>query len=295
MKTNHICTPVLGLIAALLTPSALSARDPVILELQQKLEAANFDPKGVDGIWGSNTETALKAYQAANDLPQTGRLEPQSQTVSRLGITLPDTEEDLADLVRQGRVEAQTTGIGIQSISVSVRRKVPYPLHVRIPAGTFFVCGGGSAQNMVATSATSLVLGNDNRRTVSPDVACANLRRAIPDADNRFSVRSSPYKKDLAKLMPTVEQARVSFPVRQAAVWIITDNADYDDLGTLVTRRVGAGGSGRRTIDAADTARAMQLIEKAGLNLRGRRIWRDRRTIANGLGDGPLKQWLLKP
>ena len=35
--------------------------------------------------------------------------------------------------------------------------------------------------------------------------------------------------------MPSLEKAGVNFGARQPAVWTFTDNADYSDLGTLVS------------------------------------------------------------
>ena len=42
---------------------------------QVYLTYRGFDPQGVDGIMGNNTRTALRRFQAANDLPATGQLD----------------------------------------------------------------------------------------------------------------------------------------------------------------------------------------------------------------------------
>jgi peptidoglycan hydrolase-like protein with peptidoglycan-binding domain len=91
MKTKHLLG---GLSAMLFALSPCFAKDPTILELQKKLAAAGFDPKGIDGNWGPGTESALKAYQAANNLPQTGRIEPGSDTAKKLELTVktPDAQ-----------------------------------------------------------------------------------------------------------------------------------------------------------------------------------------------------------
>ena len=41
-------------------------------ELQERLTRAGFDTQGTDGVIGSNTEAAIRAYQAANGLPVDG-------------------------------------------------------------------------------------------------------------------------------------------------------------------------------------------------------------------------------
>ena len=46
-------------------------------------------------------------------------------------------------------------------------------------------------------------------------------------------------------------------------------------------------------IDADDTARAMKFCSDAGLTLRDRRIWQDRKKLAVDVKDETLKAWLL--
>jgi peptidoglycan hydrolase-like protein with peptidoglycan-binding domain len=41
-------------------------------ELQRRLTAAGYDTQGTDGVIGTNTQNAIRAYEAANGLPQTG-------------------------------------------------------------------------------------------------------------------------------------------------------------------------------------------------------------------------------
>jgi hypothetical protein len=87
-----------------------------------------------------------------------------------------------------------------------------------------------------------------------------------------------------------LDKAQVNTETRQAAVWIVTDNADYDDLGILVASQFGFGGS--RVINEPETARAMRICDEAGINITRKRIWNDKETILQGLTDGELKKWL---
>jgi hypothetical protein len=80
--------------------------------------------------------------------------------------------------------------------------------------------------------------------------------------------------------------AKVEFAVRQAAVWIVTDNASYADLGKLRTR------ASRRVISEDDAAQAMWHAASAGVALPGHAIWRDRADVLAGLKDARLRQWL---
>ena len=42
----------------------LGAQGALIVDLQQALATKGFDPKGADGLFGHDTESAVRAYQA---------------------------------------------------------------------------------------------------------------------------------------------------------------------------------------------------------------------------------------
>lgn len=192
---------------------------------------------------------------------------------------------DIVDLIREGKIEVQPSGSGIQSVTLRIRRLVPYPLTVRVPAGTLFVAGNSSSQNMVATARSELRLTSTDWMSVSVAAACANRPRNIPGSRDAFTIQRTPEPADLARLLPVLDQAGASFAVKQAAVWVVTDDPSYSALGVLVRGRA-------RVIREADAARAMQLYEQAGLDITTRAIWRDRQSILRGLPDGALKTWL---
>jgi hypothetical protein len=142
---------------------------------------------------------------------------------------------------------------------------------------------------MIATSGWEIDLDAGEERSISIDTACANLPLDIPGSSNSFTVAQSPPRPDLVRIAPLL--ASESYDVRQAAVWIITDNASFDDLGILVSSS-GYSDFSMRVIDEHDAARAMQILDTAGVNVRNRRIWRDRETITASLPEGELRTWL---
>lgn len=143
--------------------------------------------------------------------------------------------------------------------------------------------------NSVTTAEIRVTLRTQGWQTISVSAACANRPRGIPGSDDTFTVQRSPNKKELARLMPVLNSAGAPYDVRQAAVWIVTDNADYRDLGILVS---GFGGFGPRVIDQQDAARAMMISEKASIDITKRAIWRDRLSILSALPQGDLRTWL---
>ncbi len=200
---------------------------------------------------------------------------------------------DIVDALDQGKLEARTEGSGIRTVTLSVRRLTSYPLRVRIPAGSFFVAHT-RAQNMVARSATSVWLADDDWTSLEVPAACANRSRAIPASRDSFDVQRGPHQEELRRLMAKLAPSGADFPVQQAAVWIITDDADYSALGILVERSLGQFFGGTRVIRESQAVRAMQLIEESGLGLQRRAIWRDRERLHASLSEGPLKRWLAQ-
>ena len=202
---------------------------------------------------------------------------------------------EIRDGMDRHKVDVAVVGSTIKEMTVRVKRLTAYPIKVRIPAGTYFVCRG-SAQNMVSRETVELALEYETPRTVKVKAACANRSRPIPSSSHAFDVQGKPEQTELRRLMPLIEQSGETFAVAQAAVWIMTDNADYEDLGILRSvsslMRGVPGMKGNRMILEAHTVRAMQLCEQAGINITIKKIWNDRDDLLAGLEDEKLAQWL---
>lgn len=199
---------------------------------------------------------------------------------------------DVADLIAAQKVEATALGSGIRSIELQLRRRVDHPITVRIPVGTFLVSRNAAAQNMVTTIEEQVTLTTPAWRTVTVQAACANRPRDIPGRDDHFDVRRSPRQKELQRLMPVLRAAGADYAIQQAAVWIVTDDADFGDLGTLVRRSAFQLFGGERLIKEFETATAMKICRDAGIDITRKAIWRDRDVILQGLQDESLKAWL---
>jgi len=181
---------------------------------------------------------------------------------------------DLEDLLKENKIEIMTQGSGIQSVTFHLRKLVPYTMKVRVPIGTYFVSSKHAVQNMVVTEESIHRLISDHWVCVSAPAACANFARDIPGGDDSFSVRRLPHQADLSRLMLTIDKAEISYPAMQAAVWIVTDDVSYNEMGRLVEKHTG-----RRIIDETIAYRAIEIIVNAGINIREKRIWNDFKRI----------------
>jgi hypothetical protein len=244
------------------------------------------DDRPYEGALFVGTEEAIKEFLAGF---------PGHRRETQARAALKDLRgRDIVDLINEHKVELRTIGSGIDEIEVEIRRLVPHPLKVRIPVGTYFVAENSSTQNMVTTQEEQRTLDHDDWVYLSPAVACANRERDVPNNEDSFMVQRSPNQAELVKLLLVLDQANVEYAVRQAAIWIVTDDADYDDLGILISSPFGLPYSGSRVINEYEAALAMQLCEKAGINLSRKAIWDSRQEILEGLEDEPLKAWLEK-
>lgn len=195
------------------------------------------------------------------------------------------------DLVADGRLAIDASGSGIQQVSLHVLNLSDERLRFLVPAGTFFAAEDSAAQSMIATGGVlEFDIAPREAMTVSVNAACTNLPLDIPHSGNAFTIAQAPPQPELADVVSRL--GNETYDVRQAAVWIITDNADYADLGILVTGAAYGNVGGVRVIDPEDAVRAMQIIDAAGVDIRRRRIWRNRAMLLERSAESDARVWL---
>jgi hypothetical protein len=82
---------------------------------------------------------------------------------------------------------------------------------------------------MIAIESGSAHLNNDSWDFVDVSAACASISRAIPGERDRFKIGRAPHQGDLEKVLDKFTPHNNRFE-KQAAIWIITDNADWKIL-----------------------------------------------------------------
>jgi hypothetical protein len=194
---------------------------------------------------------------------------------------------DIVDALALGRVHVRAVGSGIGSVALHVRRAVGWPVRVTVPVGTYFECRG-PAQNMIAIAPSTLELDDDAWHTLTVDAACVDRLRSVPESGDAFNIRASCPQPDLSSVVEVLRDMQAGFEVQQAAIWIVIDNATYADLGIL-TR---SPWDNSRLIDESSAARALYVLDRAGIDITRKAIWRDRQTIAAGLENPLLADWL---
>lgn len=96
------------------------------------------------------------------------------------------------------------------------------------------------------------------------------------ESTDTFTIKKSLNQEELERLLAVLDAENADYPVQQAAIWIITDDADYYDLGTLICE------NGERAINESQAAEALLLIDKAGIDINNKAIAKDRDRIQDG-------------
>ena len=203
-------------------------------------------------------------------------------------------DHDLLAALDAGLVEAEATGAGAAAVTVRIRRTGPAPVVVTSPAGTYFAAGGG-ARDMIARRDGWIVLDDGEwrdwtlrsvgRRPDRPAPAPGAPLRILPPS-------TAPQLEALLYAIQvgtyTVADSPILYPprtqvVEQAAVWIADGDHDYATLAPDI--------AGPRIPAQYAAAFALVFLDEAGIDVRSRRIWRDRREVFEVLRDRGLNFW----
>lgn len=247
----------------------------------QEIEALSKDDAPFQAVLRERTQESPARF--CTEFPGHVRLAEAGQMIRDL------TEvRDFFELLDARQIEAQAVGESIQKVTLRICRLVPRVMLIRVPAGILFVPADKSSQNMIVTDECRIDLFEDGWKSVGVSVACANRSRRIPKSQDTFTIERAPGQAELAKLAPLLNGSNVGYATKQAAVWIVTDDATYAELGTLTSQFVG------RTIRASHAAGAMQLCDKAGIDITRKAIWEDRHQILESLEASAVKDWLTR-
>ncbi|OGO24637.1 MAG: hypothetical protein A2Y54_03045 [Chloroflexi bacterium RBG_16_51_16] len=197
-------------------------------------------------------------------------------------------EQTIVDLVEKKLISASITGVSMDAIALHVTSISSEPLEILIPAGTYFLAENPSVQNMVARHAANASLDPGAILDIKVEAACASLHLAAPGPADTFAMVRASELPEMGKVIDQLNTTLVDYPVEQAAVWIVTDDASYDELGMLV----GGSPFGQPLILEEDAVRAMMLVEQAGVDIRKYSIWRDRYALLIEVTEPDLVTWL---
>lgn len=201
----------------------------------------------------------------------------------------PTLTGNIVDLIDYGAIKVLPRGSNITQINVTIESLYEGKVEVRIPVGTYLIAQNSNVQNMIVTKSQTVILKSHGSELIALDAACANIHRRIPSGQHTFTLQKSG-SEELDLLLSVIGDLDMNYAVRQAAIWIVTDDADYDDLGILVTQS-NYSLFGNRVISKDNAAEAMQILDEVGIDVTSKRIWNDREEIAEGALSG-FEEWI---
>ena len=200
---------------------------------------------------------------------------------------------DLFDALDAGLVEVEARGAGPEAVTLRIRRTSREPLVITSPVATWFAADG--ARDMIARRDGWVVLNDDAWRDWPLRAVGRQRDRDPPGPDARLDIRPPSAAPAIESVLYqiqagtyTVGDSPTLYPprthvVEQAAVWIAGEDEDYASMES----RIG----GPRVPAQYAAAFALVFVDRAGIDVTGRRVWNDREEIFGGLRDQGLRLW----
>ena len=210
----------------------------------------------------------------------------------KTGPTLDD--RDLYEAIEAGIIEAEAHGAGGEAVTIRIRRLGTEPVVVTSPVGAYFR-SDGETRDMVARRDGWIVLSDDDWHEWSVRAVGRQRARRPPNRDDSLSILPPSTDRTLAELLYqlqvgtyTVTDSPTHYPplthrVEQAAVWIADGDVTYQEMESDV---------GDAQIPAPyAVAFALVFVDRAGIDVRNRRIWMDSERLFGSLRDQQLGLW----
>jgi hypothetical protein len=174
-------------------------------------------------------------------------------------------QHDIMTHIENGRIAFQATGNGLFFLDAEIKNSGSSRLTVRIPIGCTFEASG-DYQNMAATETTIVKVRPGKTVKLILGVVCVNARRRVPGSRDSF-FRCVEGDAGVARVLAAA--ARKAQNVRQLAVWIVTDNIDFETATMLFGIRHIPYVTNKNAVDNALKRHKAQFAEAKVL------VWRE--------------------
>ncbi len=200
---------------------------------------------------------------------------------------------DLFEAIDAGLVEVDPHGAGEEAVTLRIRRTGDVPLAITSPVAMLFEADG--PRDMIARRDGWIVLHDDVWHDWTLRAVGRQPDREPPGSDDTLRLRPPSAIPRLASVLAevqvgtyTVANSSTLYPprthvVEQAAVWIADGDADYGSMEEAI--------AGPRLPPQYAAAFALVFVDRAGIDVTGRRVWSDRGQIFERLRDQGLNFW----
>jgi Sulfatase-modifying factor enzyme 1 len=212
---------------------------------------------------------------------------------------------DIHTLIAQKKIAVTAWGKCPDGITMKIVSQADEDLPLIIPAGTLFVSPPPRLDPKVATPSAppayadlvtiapmEFVLTPQHSEGFNAAAVCAHTFGRYVEFRNDYEPRMVEPKSDLARVIQVLASGPYDQVPRggagQAAIWIAADDVGYSAIGALVVRYypngvilpdISDGRNVSRAIQAPQVLLALDILDRAGIDLRRRKIWADRNEI----------------
>ena len=93
------------------------SRGPAVKEIQQKLTSLGFSTKGIDGVFGSNTDNAVRQFQKSRGLKVDGIVSTETKNaLGKTTTTKPTSPSTSASLNKSGTLKKGSKGAAVTEL-----------------------------------------------------------------------------------------------------------------------------------------------------------------------------------
>ena len=100
------------------------SKGPAVREIQQKLTSLGFGTKGIDGVFGSNTDNAVRQFQKSRGLKVDGIVSAETKNaLGKTTTTKPTSPSTSVSLNESGTIKKGSKGAAVTEFNVSLLKK----------------------------------------------------------------------------------------------------------------------------------------------------------------------------
>jgi hypothetical protein len=156
--------------------------------------------------------------------------------VIRVRVYQPEALElSITDAMDKGMISVSAKGSTIEKSFIHLKNLTDSIISITISKGIWLSSTDENYQNMLILNESSVTVPPFGEANHGVATACMNLFRDVPGSNVSFTIRSLEGSDTLLLLLDAFEREKYSNAVKQAAVWIITDGLNENNLYRAVS------------------------------------------------------------
>lgn len=206
----------------------------------------------------------------------------------------------IQDFIDKNKFEITSIEANIENIYIhGIKHSPAEYINIKIPVGTVLSPSLNSFQNMLCYEDIERICYSSV--DIEIPVVCINLHKNVPEDNVSFTFFKESNNQELNSFIENLSKIDMdevyAFTVEsvsnkeviQAAAWIISDDANYEELGVLSIGGLLSNIEDKyglfRAIQSQDAAHALMLLKACGIDIKSKKIWNDRFYIYDNIFD----------